>query len=143
MTTRTTQTIVRFSIDPSKMKAFDSEALRIGGPVSAELVQDAPGVLANSRMRADLTGAQLKRANLTGANLTKTQFRRAQLQGADLSGTIMTQADLRGADLTGVTLSNAILKDADLRDVILDEVDFSNANTEGCRGCPQSHGSKP
>ena len=53
-------TVVRFSLDPSKMKDFDSEALRIAGPVSAELVQDAPGVLTNSRMRADLTGAAVE-----------------------------------------------------------------------------------
>lgn len=53
-------TIVRFSLDPSKMKDFDNEALRISGPISAELVQTAPGVLANSRMRADLTGAAIQ-----------------------------------------------------------------------------------
>lgn len=53
-------TIVRFSLDPSKMKDFDNEALRIAGPISAELVQTAPGVLANSRMRADLTSAAIE-----------------------------------------------------------------------------------
>jgi hypothetical protein len=53
-------TIVRFSLDPSKMKDFDNEALRIAGPISAELVQTAPGVLANSRMRADLTSAAVE-----------------------------------------------------------------------------------
>lgn len=54
------ETIVRFSLDPSKMKDFDSEALRISGPISAELVQEVPGRLANSRMRADLTGASVE-----------------------------------------------------------------------------------
>lgn len=53
-------TIVRFSLDPSKMKDFDTEALRLAGPISAELVQTAPGVLANSRMRADLTSASVE-----------------------------------------------------------------------------------
>lgn len=54
------ETVVRFSMDPSKMKGFDTEAVRIAGPISAELVQDAPGVLTNSRLRADLSGATVK-----------------------------------------------------------------------------------
>ncbi len=54
------ETIVRFSLDPSKMSDFDNEALRVAGPISAELVQDAPGQLANSRMRADLTSASVE-----------------------------------------------------------------------------------
>ena len=54
------ETVLRFSMDPSKMKGFDTEALRIAGPISAELVQDAPGVLTNSRLRADLSGATVK-----------------------------------------------------------------------------------
>ncbi len=54
------ETVVRFSIDPSKMKDFDNEALRIAGPVSVELVQSAPGVMDNARVRAELSGASVQ-----------------------------------------------------------------------------------
>lgn len=55
----------------------------------------------------DLSGAKVRRTNLSHANLT-----RANLSGADLTG-----ADLRGANLAGAILTGTILRAADLRDV--------------------------
>ena len=46
-----------------------------------------------------------ERANLTGANLTE-----ATLSGADLSGADLTEANLSGADLTGADLTEANLE---------------------------------
>ncbi len=83
---------------------------------------------------ADLSGAQLKQANLTYANLSRvlmirTDFSRATLNkanlsdarlvGANLSSTQLVQADLEGAvlenaSLTGADLGEAKLNDADL-----------------------------
>jgi hypothetical protein len=45
---------------------------------------------------ADLSGADLSRADLSGANL-----RSADLSGADLRGAYLRSADLSGADLSG------------------------------------------
>ena len=70
-------------------------------------------------MRADLTGADLTRANLYGDNLTRADLTEANLYGAnlygaDLSGADLTGANLYGADLTGANLYGANLTDADL-----------------------------
>jgi uncharacterized protein YjbI with pentapeptide repeats len=55
----------------------------------------------------DLSGAKVRRTNLSHADLT-----RANLSHADLTG-----ADLRGANLDGAILMGTILRGADLRDV--------------------------
>lgn len=55
----------------------------------------------------DLSGAKVRRTNLSHADLT-----RANLSHADLTG-----ADLRGANLAGAILMGTILRGADLSDV--------------------------
>jgi uncharacterized protein YjbI with pentapeptide repeats len=55
----------------------------------------------------DLSGAHVRRTNLSNANLT-----RANLSHADLTG-----ANLRGANLSDAILTGTILRGADLRDV--------------------------
>jgi uncharacterized protein YjbI with pentapeptide repeats len=54
---------------------------------------------------ADLTGALLKSADLSGTDLTEANLRNASLEGAAL----------RNAYIVGADLSNANLRDADLR----------------------------
>ena len=61
---------------------------------------------------ADLIGADLRDADLGGANLRGADLRDANLGGADLGG-----ADLRGAYLGGAYLIGADLRDADLIDI--------------------------
>lgn len=56
----------------------------------------------------DLSGAKVRRTNLSHTNLT-----RANLSHADLTG-----ADLRGANLAGAILTGTILRGADLSGVI-------------------------
>ena len=51
--------------------------------------------------RADLYGANLYRADLRGANLYRADLRGADLYGADLRGANLYRADLRGANLYG------------------------------------------
>ena len=58
-------------------------------------------------VRADLREANLSGANLREANLSGADLRGANLRWADLSG-----ADLRGADLSGASLSRADLRGA-------------------------------
>ena len=55
----------------------------------------------------DLSGARVRRTDLSHANLT-----RANLSRADLTG-----ANLRGANLAGAVLTGTILRGADLSDV--------------------------
>jgi hypothetical protein len=78
------------------------------------------GVRANLR-GADLSGANLSWANLRGADLrgaylSWANLHRANLSGADLSGANLSWANLRGADLRGVNLSGANLIRANLPD---------------------------
>ena len=73
---------------------------------------------------ADLTRANLRYADLTGAYLTGSNLSRADLFFADLtrvdlSGANLTDADLSYADLTGANLTRANLSDADLTHTIL------------------------
>ena len=59
--------------------------------------------------------ADLRDANLCGADLCGANLRDADLCGADLYGANLCDADLRGADLRGANLCSANLCDADLR----------------------------
>ncbi|EBG7039859.1 pentapeptide repeat-containing protein [Salmonella enterica subsp. enterica] len=68
---------------------------------------------------ADLRGADLRDANLYGADLRGADLRDADLYGADLRDADLRDADLRGADLRGADLRGADLRGADLRDANL------------------------
>jgi len=74
--------------------------------------------------RADLSGADLTRADLTdarlsGADLTRADLTRAVLTGARLTRADLTDADLTRADLTRADLTDARLTRADLTDAVL------------------------
>jgi uncharacterized protein YjbI with pentapeptide repeats len=66
-------------------------------------------------IREVLEKAVSERANLRGANLEGADLRRANLEGADLEGANLRGADLEGADLRGANLRGAYLRGADLR----------------------------
>jgi uncharacterized protein YjbI with pentapeptide repeats len=70
---------------------------------------------------ADLRGANLRGADLTGANLRGADLTDADLRDANLYGANLTGADLRDADLTGAYLESADLRYADLRDATYGE----------------------
>ena len=77
--------------------------------------------------------ANLKRANLRGANLTDINLARAILRGANLTDANLTRADLiraklRGANLTDATLIGADLIGADLTIADLTRADLTEAN---------------
>ena len=67
------------------------------------------------KMRADLRAADLVGANLRGANLTYANLAGANLRGANLTRTNLTDADLYGANLHGATLTDANLTGTVLR----------------------------
>jgi uncharacterized protein YjbI with pentapeptide repeats len=64
---------------------------------------------------ADLRGANLCGANLCGADLCGANLRYANLCGADLCGANLRDANLHGANLCGADLCGANLRGADLR----------------------------
>lgn len=77
----------------------------------------------NPEEKPDLSGADLKEADLSGANLRKTDLRKANLNGASLYG-----ADLREANLSRADLRETNLKEADLSGADLSRSDFRRAS---------------
>ena len=75
--------------------------------------------------------ANLRGANLRGADLWDADLRGANLRGADLRGADLRDADLRGANLRGADLWDADLRDADLRGANLWDADLRGANLWG------------
>lgn len=86
------------------------------GPDAQARVGDLLGRV-SALARDGMDGRQARGADLTGANL-----RRADLRGADLRGALLIGADLRGADLR-----LADLLGADLRGARLDRADLTDA----------------
>ena len=70
--------------------------------------------------RANLRSANLQGADLWRANLQDANLRGAYLQDADLRGADLWRADLQDADLRGADLWRADLQDADLQDAYHD-----------------------
>jgi len=66
---------------------------------------------------ADLSGANLRSADLYGADLRSVNLRSADLYGANLRGADLRSADLRGANLYGANLRSVNLSSADLAGV--------------------------
>ncbi len=84
----------------------------------------------------DLSGANLDRAHLSGANLGDADLRKAHLSGAilggaDLGEAILTEADLSGANLDRAYLRGAYLSGANLTRAILYETDLREADLSG------------
>ena len=77
-------------------------------------------------MRADLRGA-----NLSGADLFRADLRGANLSGANLHRACLYGADLREADLSLVNLNGSDLREADLRRAYLYGADLSEVNICG------------
>jgi uncharacterized protein YjbI with pentapeptide repeats len=89
-------------------------------------------IQARNMQSVDLTGANLSGANLSGKNLTLVIFYGTHLPNADLSGTDLRYADLRNADLSGADLTNANLEFADLHGAILDNTILKCLNHPIC-----------
>ena len=77
---------------------------------------------------ADLAGANLTGANLSLAGLFKADLTGANLSSADLSVAELFDADLSSADLSGADLTHAFLPEADLTNARLNSADLSYAN---------------
>jgi TIR domain/Pentapeptide repeats (8 copies) len=80
---------------------------------------------------ADLRGANLFGADLRGANLAETDLKSANLQRTALSGADLTLAFLKGAKLQEADLSGAKLQEADLREAHLTGTTLTEADLTG------------
>jgi uncharacterized protein YjbI with pentapeptide repeats len=103
-----------------------------------ELLLEVPG---DSLVGANLSGADLRRADMREANLSGADLRRADMREADLSWANLGAADLRWADLSGADLRRANLSLADLswanlRSADLRWADLSGANLDLSSGVP-------
>lgn len=76
---------------------------------------------------SNLTGAYLFRANLRRAELAGANLVRANLDEADLSDADLTRADLTGTLLTGTGLRQAVFSGAKLAGTALRDVDLTDA----------------
>jgi uncharacterized protein YjbI with pentapeptide repeats len=82
-------------------------------------------------IKPDLTGADLRRANLSEADLRGANLYKANLRGADLGEANLTKANLLGARLLGANLSEADLRDAYFREAELLRAAFRWAKLGG------------
>ena len=73
----------------------------------------------------------LEEANLRGADLGGANLRGAELEGADLGGANLRGAELEGANLRGANLGGANLEDANLGSANLRGADLISANLRG------------
>jgi len=80
---------------------------------------------------ADLVNADLSGAHLSAAGLTGTHLGSADLAGAELDYADLTSAELYGADLSGTDFEGARLAGAQLNGADLTDADFSRANLSG------------
>ena len=90
--------------------------------------------LINANLRgADLRGANLSEANLINADLRGANLSEANLINADLRGANLINANLRGANLINANLINADLRGADLRGADLSEANLINADLSNAK----------
>jgi uncharacterized protein YjbI with pentapeptide repeats len=79
----------------------------------------------------DLAGADLHGADLSDARLTGLDLTGADLSGCRLTGAQLDRCSLTGADLTGAHLDRASLIGADLRGARLDGTTWQRARLTG------------
>ncbi|MCG8384542.1 MAG: pentapeptide repeat-containing protein [Cytophagales bacterium] len=103
------------------MQNFDA---RFAGFLSNAILPNANFRDSTFDPRIDLSGANLRGANLTGADLSNVNLRGLDLQNANLSRADFTGADLTGADLSAANLTGADFSGADLTRANLFGVDF-------------------
>ena len=98
------------------MKMYTAEELKEILDNHRRWVYNHDGIKERANLRdANLYGADLCNANLRDANLYGADLRGADLYGADLRGADLRDANLYGADLYGADLRGADLRDANLR----------------------------
>ncbi len=83
--------------------------------------------------RANLSGVDLHKANLSNAYLAGTNLSGANLKGANLQGAVLSEASLSGANLYGADLSDAHLEKTCLEKCDLQKVNFTETNLDSAK----------
>lgn len=86
----------------------------------------------------DLSGVDLKNANLSGADLSGSN-----LNGADLSGANLNRANLSNADLTNANLNGVNLKETNLTNAIGLSASNNTQNNTGSVKPSNQHYTRP
>ncbi len=95
-------------------KASLKNAKLVGADLSADMRNQSMGM-----MRGILRSANLDGADLTSANLSRADFEFSSLKGANLENANLMRAKLGGADLTGARISHANFNLADVASATL------------------------
>ena len=85
-------------------------------------------ILDQHKLWIESSGVQGERAYLVGANLRDANLKGADLEDANLTGAYLDGANLLDAKLTGAYLEGAYLRDACLRDAYLEGANLRDAN---------------
>jgi hypothetical protein len=109
------EVLTAFIREGPKEPSDPGDVLEIPADVQAAVTVVARRDAKRDKPQIDLTGANLRNAQLASATLAGTDLRNAQLEGATLASANLFHADLRQADLTGADLTSATLTHADLR----------------------------
>jgi uncharacterized protein YjbI with pentapeptide repeats len=90
--------------------------------------------LSNDRRgkRADLTLRTLRNLDLSGVDLSRAKLTGAQFINCNLDGAVLAEADLFGVNLSGASFRKADCRRADFRGAILAAADFTEAKLMGC-----------
>ena len=107
------------------------EDIKIGDKTLAEVIENH-----KHWWNEDCEGWRDMRAYLSGAYLRGADLSEAYLRGADLSGADLREADLRGADLREAYLWGAYLRGADLREADLSEAYLRGADLREAENVP-------
>ena len=83
----------------------------------------------------ELSGVDLREANLGEVNLAGADLSHANLREADLNNANLSKASLVGADLSGANLAGADLSDTDLHEANLSRAYLADANLAGANLC--------
>jgi len=118
------------------MKTYSPDELKEVIRLHALWLADADGGVRADLRGADLSGANLSRADLSGANLrgaylSGADLSRAELRDAYLIGANLRDAYLNGADLSRAYLNGAYLSRADLNGAYLSGANLRDANLIG------------
>ena len=130
-----TGSIIYDSETANNEKELIEEALKFGADLSGANLRGAD--LRDADLGgANLRGADLRDADLGGANLRDADLRDANFFNADLGDANLRDANLIGADLCDAYLSGANLRGADLRDADLGDAYLSGAKLRGAKNIP-------
>jgi uncharacterized protein YjbI with pentapeptide repeats len=125
---------IKDQIEKAEKKEEKVVGIEIKTWAGTVLFKSTKTIFRDALLEAVESDADLSDADLRGANLSGADLRDADLSGANLSGANLRGADLSGADLNGANLRGADLNGANLRGADLSDAELMNAKFYGRGG---------